>query len=333
MGGISAAKQTFVDSFIEIAGFKAGIVLSQADLVEIFNGYGDLGRLLSEDGPEGFRLHSSEVEEATRHLLYSIGNIPSPNNIPATIALFHKYKRDADKLTMFLGVQELFNAHMGPENQLLIRDDKIDPSQFIEAVNKQHGLPGVEMAIEILKGVNLDMHASPWGSVRLMDWKDEVELRELFETESLQTMHGSFFDQRFIDYIERNFEEIGNIHWRKFEGLAGEFFAREGFTVDMGPGRNDDGIDLRIYPKEQIAEAPPLIIVQCKRQQAKIGKALLKSVYADVLHEKAESGLIVTTSTLAPGTETMRQARGYPIESADRETLKTWVQKMRSTHS
>lgn len=331
MGGISAAKQTFVDAFIEIAGYKAGIVLTQEKLVEIFKDYGDLGHLLSEDGPEGFRLRSEEVEEATRHLLYSVGNIPSRSNIPATISLFHKYKRDPEKLSTFQGVQELFIQHMDPRNGQRIRDGKVDTSEFSEAVTEQYGLVGLEMAIEILRGVNLDMHASPWGSVRLIDWKDETELRGLFEEESLETMHGSFFDQRFIDYIERNFDEIGNINWRKFEGLAGEFFTREGFKVDMGPGRNDDGIDLRVYPQEPRPDAPPLIIVQCKRQKAKIDKALLKSVYADVLHEKAESGLIVTTSTLAPGTETMRKARGYPIEAADRDSLKHWVRQMRSS--
>lgn len=330
MGGINASKQTFIDSFIEIAGFKAGVVLSQADLVHIFKDHGELGALLSEDGPEGFRLHSSEVEDATRHLLRSIGNITTSRNVPVTVALYHKYKHDSSKLVLFNGVMQTFIGTMGSPDGLHGAEGMVDPSAFMVATAEQFGQSGLDIAMEILVGANEDMHASPWGSVRLVEWKDEVELKALFAEESLETMHGKFFDQRFIDYIERNFEQIGNIHWRKFEGLAGEFFAREGFVVDMGPGRNDDGIDLRIFPKDALPDAPPLIIVQCKRQKAKIGKALLKSVYADVLHEKAESGLIVTTSTLSPGTATMREARGYPIEAADRDTLQEWLRKMRS---
>lgn len=153
---------------------------------------------------------------------------------------------------------------------------------------------------------------------------------DLFRSEDLGTLHGHFFDQRFIDYLQANFERLGDIHWRKFEGLAGEFFEREGFTVDIGPGRNDDGVDLRIYPRDAEPERPPLIIVQCKRQKEKIGKTLLKSVYADVVHEGAESGLIVTSSWLSPGTEIMRTARNYPIEAADRDTLRTWVAKLKT---
>jgi HJR/Mrr/RecB family endonuclease len=333
MGGISASKQTFIDSFVEMAGYKAGIVLSQADLVRIFKDYSELGHLLSEDGPEGFRLRSEEMEDATRHLLFSIGNISSDRHMPISIALFHKYKGTSDQLDLFNGVMQTFFDTMGAGTDLTIKNGKVDPSAFMVAVAEKFGNPGLDIAMEFLTGANDDMHVSPWGSVRLVEWKDEVELQSLFVDESLETQHGQFFDQRFIDYIERNYDEIGNIHWRKFEGLAGEFFAREGFEVDMGPGRNDDGIDLRIYPKETRPDAPPLIIVQCKRQKAKIGKTLLKSVYADVLHEGAESGLIVTSSTLAPGTETMRQARGYPIEAADRKTLLEWLRKMRSAQN
>jgi len=186
------------------------------------------------------------------------------------------------------------------------------------------------MALEMISGTNDDMHRSPWGSIRSVDWTDVVELKELFESEALETSYGSFFDQRFIDYLHQNFGQIGDIHWRKFEGLAGEYFEREGFRVDVGPGRNDDGIDLRIYRDVPTETDPALIIVQCKRQKAKIDKALVKSVYADVLHEKAQSGLIVTSSSLSPGAALMRSARGYPVADADRNTLREWIQKMRS---
>lgn len=98
----------------------------------------------------------------------------------------------------------------------------------------------------------------------------------------------------------------------------------------MGPGRNDDGIDLRIYPAVEIEDTPPLIIVQCKRVKTKIDKALIKSVYADVLHEHADSGLIVTTSYLSPGAARMRTARGYNVEASDRTTLRQWINQMKT---
>jgi restriction system protein len=159
-------------------------------------------------------------------------------------------------------------------------------------------------------------------------------LEDLFRSESLTTFYGTFFDQRFIDYLAREFEAIDRINWRKFEGLVGEYFHREGFVVTLGPGRGDEGVDARIWPKDaDAASRPPAMLVQCKRQQENVSKVVLKALYADVLHEKAESGLIVTTSALSPGAKKVRSVRSYPIKDADRSALRTWIAQMRSPGS
>ena len=72
-----------------------------------------------------------------------------------------------------------------------------------------------------------------------------------------------------------------------------------------------------------------MIIVQCKRQKASIDQALVKSVYADVLHENSDSGLIVTSSWISPGAKTVKSARNYPVDFADRETLRQWIENMK----
>jgi restriction system protein len=71
------------------------------------------------------------------------------------------------------------------------------------------------------------------------------------------------------------------------------------------------------------------VIVQCKRQKAKIEKVVIKALYADVVAEKAKSGMIVTTSRLSAGAEATRTARNYPLQVADRDTLKAWLSKLR----
>lgn len=332
MGGITMARVSFVDQFTEIVGFKSGIIITPDQLTDLLGDYDvDLAAKLRPDGPDGFRMYSTEFEDVVAHLLYKLGNIDSPRVMSASAQLYHQFKDDPKTLDRYYGVLEAYIAFMddvlaGPPPE----GGKLDPEPLLRVVAERFGNAGLDMVMALIKGVNLQNHISPWGQVRAIDWKDEVALTELFVSERLETLHGAYFDQRFIDFLERNYGEIGNINWRKFEGIAGEYFDRAGFAVDMGPGRNDDGIDLRIFPKEPVASAPPLIIVQCKRQKAKIDKALVKSVYADVLHEQAGSGLIVTSSYMSPGATTMRTARGYPIEAADRDTLKTWIRKMKS---
>jgi len=142
-----------------------------------------------------------------------------------------------------------------------------------------------------------------------MTWKDVVELESLLQSESLETLDGKFIDQRFIDYLDREFGSIDKINWRKFEGLAAEFFDRSGLSVALGPGRNDGNIDVRVWPRDRDADVPPTMLVQCKRQGRKASKVVVRALWADILHEHASSGLIVTTSALSAGAEKVCSAR------------------------
>lgn len=322
MGGIWMANKSFVDSFVEIVGFKAGLVLQRDKLLTLIaEASPDIAARLA-DPYGGTRIGSDEYEEVVAFLLYRVGNLETPRIGSPASDVYHRFKGDPEAETLIDPVSELFIAFMESGQQ--------DGGAFVADAYARFGAKGADIALEYLKGTMRYLQRSPWQKIRHVDWKDERELTDLFASERLESMHGKFFDQRFIDYIARNFEEIDDVHWRQFEGATAEFFERQGFTVDIGPGRNDDGIDLRVYPKEVTDDMPPLIIVQCKRERRKIGKTLLKSVYADVLHEKAESGLIVTTTDWSPGTKTMQQARGYPVEAINRAKLRDWIGAMKS---
>ena len=99
----------------------------------------------------------------------------------------------------------------------------VEESPDIVSVESDAGL--VSDDFELLEELNLQRE----------EWKDTAELRDLFESESLAATYGSFFDQRFVDYLARQFGDIDRIHWRKFEGLTCEFFERAGFRVKIGP--------------------------------------------------------------------------------------------------
>ena len=157
---------------------------------------------------------------------------------------------------------------------------------------------------------------------------NEIELKDLFESERLNAEYGNFIDQRYIDFLHGSFPEIDRMNWRKFEQLTAEYLDRAGFRVELGPGRNDDGIDVRAWSKDDEITRPH-VIVQCKRQKASVDKLVIKSLYADVVHENATSGLLVTTSRISPGAEQTRLARAYPIVVADRATLRAWLKALR----
>jgi restriction system protein len=64
-----------------------------------------------------------------------------------------------------------------------------------------------------------------------------------------------------------------------------------------------------------------------------VGRVIVKALYADLLHERAGTGLIVTTSDISPGAESDVRARAYPINTADRQQVLNWIQEMRKPNA
>ncbi len=163
-----------------------------------------------------------------------------------------------------------------------------------------------------------------------MNWTNPIELKKLFTGTAIAPEQGKFIDQRFIDYLSNNNDRLPEMHWRKFEELVAEFFHREGYTVELGPGSDDDGVDVRVWKSGAKPTDNPLCLVQCKRQNAKVERVIVKGLSADVLFEEAEYGIIVTTSELSPGARTTITAGGYPIKEVEREGVSKWLITLRS---
>jgi len=332
MGAVRWRVVDYMEFLSEIVGYKAGVAMSDSEFAD------QLADMPGYDGFAGLprktwiRTRSEIVQSTVAWLLFRLGNIETPITMPPLFDVVRKYLDKPRKLKLLMTVgDELFRFTRRALERAEKRGEKaIDPTPLIKQVERKHGVRAAQMAVEMVLSLDRSLHIMPWSRIRMVDWKDTVRLRDLFKNESLTTHYGFFLDQRFIDFLSNNFDRIDEINWRKFEGLAGEFFTREGYHVEMGRGRADQGVDLRVWPDKERATGPPLVIVQCKRQKDKVEQVVVKALWADVVHERARSGLIVTTSRLAPSSETVRKARSYPVEQADRDTLRRWIREMRT---
>lgn len=325
MGTILCNRLDLITTLSETIGYKSGLALSKDEIIERLPEYNDY---LTGDNEDGLRVRSDVFEGMVLELLYKLGNIHSPKSKPIILELYQKYSDTPANQELLAKIIELLNKYLS-ENQR--EDQPIDLNPFMQLVLDTFGagIP-IKIALEYIQAVQFGSYLIPWSNTRYIDWKDTVELSKLFKSESLSTYYGNFFDQRFIDYLYQNFDDISKIHWRQFEGLTAEFYIREGFHVNLGPGRDDGSIDARVYPTKDDTDKPPLILIQCKRQKDKVDKVVVKALWADIYEEKAQSGLIVTSNALSPGAEKVCIARTYPIQVADRKTLREWIIKMRS---
>lgn len=315
----------------EAAGFKTGLTLDKNEIINLFPNNSSFRDSLSAPDESYIRVYSEDVDEMFAHILFKLGSIETPGCIPSTIVLYHKYK-DTPKLSgIYIKVMDLWNIHLKRALDKTAKEggNSLDPTPFMTECAEKFGRIGLDMSMEIIHGNGDDMHRR-LSKIRRVDWSNELALKELFESESLESQYGNFIDQRFIDFLQRNTDKLNEMHWRKFEGLTAEYFTREGYDVELGPGRNDGGIDVRVWKENRNAGEPPLILIQCKRYKNKIDRTVVKALWADMNWEKAESGLIVTTSGISPGGLSDCHARGYDISEANKTTIAQWLEKMRT---
>ncbi|ATG16707.1 restriction endonuclease [Providencia alcalifaciens] len=318
----------------ESAGFKTGLTLSKDEIIDLFSIDSSFRRSLSVPDEKYIRIYPEEIDEMFAHILFKLGSVETDGCIPSTIRLHHKYKNDSNLSVIFTEIMRLWNLHLQLAMDKAMKEgrEELDPTSFIIECKRKFGQVGLNISMEFINGNIDDMHRRI-SKIRRVNWKDTIALKELFESESLESEYGNFIDQRFIDYLQRNSDKLNEMHWRKFEGLTAEYFTREGFNVELGPGRNDGGIDVRVWKDHKKAGEPPLILIQCKRYKNKIDRTVVKALWADVEWEKAESGLIVTTSGISPGGLSDCQARGYMIKEANKTTISEWLNKMKTPGS
>lgn len=330
MGSIWFDPQVLADSLSETVGYKAGLALSVPQICEHLDGT-DYPDLIIASEKRVVRMRSEEYEALFYKLLHRVGYTEEEfDGDYLGVKLFHKYKNTYAK--EHEGILALF-VEMWPkllEETLKKGEKAIDPTPFLDACLDRYGELGLQMGIERIEAINKGLHMSPHSPLRYTEWKNIEELRSLFQGGGAKPEHGEFIDQRFIDYLSTNPDKLETMHWRKFEELTAEFFFRAGFQVELGPGQNDDGVDIRIWKPVQDTGQSPHCVIQCKRQIKKIEKVVVKGLLADVQFMKAEYGLIVTSSEISPGARQTISVRGYPIKEVNKAQLATWLLKLRT---
>ena len=330
MGAIWFSPKELPDHLHEIVGYKSGVAASIEQMADLLSGTGyDDDLLRSEES--GIRIRSEDYDSLYYKLIHKIGVTEEPYEgvFGVMSALQELSKEHGQSFVMSISNIYQEGCIAGAKRAAKAGKNSIDPTPMLMETLKKHGEKGAKVLLEIISCYENHRKLSPNMHGRFNEWKGLVNLSDLFELQNSQMpTHGEFLDQRFINFLAENGEAIGKIHWRKFEELTAECFNQFGYKVELGPGSNDDGVDVRVWHPD--VESAPHYIVQCKRQKKKVDKVTIKGLYADVLHEKAQQGLLVTTTELSPGAKHTIQARQYPIEEVNGSMVLSWVKALRT---
>ncbi|MEU8001532.1 restriction endonuclease [Catellatospora sp. NPDC049111] len=127
-----------------------------------------------------------------------------------------------------------------------------------------------------------------------------------------------------FEHFGRHPEHFGALQWRGFEQLCASVFTAQGYTTELGKGRNDGGVDIRLTSHPVYGQQ--VTVVQVKQQRKKIELNLVQGILGAAHGEGADRSLFVTSSSFLPGAERWAHAQGstIPLELADRQKVAEW---------
>jgi restriction system protein len=329
MGAIIWRLETLINSLLDIVVVKSGLVISEDFLIGILvQGYPDEEMFKDYNSKKGMtiRMRSENFDEYCWLVRKRLGELDESDS-PLLLNDFEKYLEWDSKGYNIVGVHERFIELMAeaydPDNPTLI-----DPNPIVDKILEEKIAPA-EVVINALENI---MHNQKMSNnikpVEEILWDGGIDLNKLFQDEHIPLVASQFIDQKFINYLAVNPEKLEYMHWRNFERLTAEFFNRQDYSVELGPGSNDGGIDIRVFDKN--ATLKPYIIIQCKRHKETndVKIETVKSFYSDVQFEGAVKGLIATTSRVAPGGKKVVAIRKYPLQFAENKEIDSWVKAM-----
>ena len=324
MGHIWMTSEGFIASISEDAGTRSGFALGESDILRHLGVNHSF--LESVTAREMVRLSSVEYADAVGDLLFALGASDAPG-MPSLGQRFLRILGDGWRENF--KVEEILQIEAVALELCRRRANNAEHEVEImdELMHLVRGKKG-DIVDALLTAIGTEIAMNPF-YVREFSKNEPIEIDDLFQSESLPVEEGNYFDQRFIDYLARNPDYLKKINWRQFEGLTAEWFRRKGYEVELGPGRNDGGVDVRIWKEDESRTGPPTIIVQCKRYKDKVDVLTVKALYADVEFEKAKRGMLVTTSDITPNAQMTINVRNYPVTTANASAVREWISVMR----
>lgn len=285
-------------SIAELVGIKSGLVLTTDELIAILEQESEdawelrPGPWWREDPDAIVSIRAESLEADVTHTLFRLGTLPDPRT---PLELIWEHTREGESL----------------------QDVLDDPNRLP---------PEVRRDFEWRNLLNAEFPDA-------REWDGAIPLADLFGSENVPegATPGSFFDQRYIDYLNSQPDDLERIHWRQFENLTAEFFRRNGYEVTVTPPRGDGGVDI-IARREGEVVGPELILIQCKRYRADRGVTVeqVRAFWTVLTDAGATRGLIAATSRLEAGAREWTSARQYQIDVADQENVRQWLDRLAS---
>jgi len=133
--------------------------------------------------------------------------------------------------------------------------------------------------------------------------------------------------QRIITDIYTDSSQLYKLQPREFEELIAELLLKQGYKVELTKQTRDNGYDILAVLHLGYGHAPMKFLVECKKysEHNKVGVEIVRSFKEVIDTEKANRGILVTTSYFTKDAVKKQKQTPYLLDYRDKDEVMKWV--------
>jgi restriction endonuclease Mrr len=132
--------------------------------------------------------------------------------------------------------------------------------------------------------------------------------------------------QKIIYDVYKDNSNLLKVNGREFEEMIAELLYKQGYKVELTKRTRDGGYDI-IALMDLKMHHPLKFLVECKQTKLKVGVDVIRKFKEVIDTEKANRGIIVTTSYFTRDALKKQQEIPYLLDYRDKDKVIEWVKE------
>lgn len=127
-----------------------------------------------------------------------------------------------------------------------------------------------------------------------------------------------------IEVLNKNFNLIQKVHPTDFEFVVARLLEKFDYRVEVTSQVKDGGFDIVALSGDKL---PVKQLIECKRYKSKVDVKIIRSFLYVIDKEKANQGVLFTTSTYTKDAISEAKQHGHKLHLVDSLRLQEWIRE------
>ena len=119
-------------------------------------------------------------------------------------------------------------------------------------------------------------------------------------------------------------DQLGDLYWRDYEKIIAALLESQGYQVELGPGGNDGGVDIKLLQRDPVGDILTLVQVKRYRKDRKIRLEAVQALHGASTADGAANSMFVTTSAYSPSAKRFAGRSNVPMALYTSQDVQQW---------